>query len=152
METTPRPTSPAPLTRADFMRLLGASFGLLTFTSYVSACARDTADPVPAATVDFTINWGKSPYNNLQQKGGYATEQGVLIAQTMTGDFVAVSSACSYHNSALVYKGSPSRFYCPSCQSAFTTAGAVQIGPATKPIKTYAVTVNQATGDIRVQG
>lgn len=152
MENTPDSSPTALPTRTAFMRVIGTSIGLIAFTNYVSACSKDTGDPAPATTVDFTINWDKSPYSNLQTKGGYVVEQGVVIAQTMAGNFVAVSSACTYNTSALAFQGNNNRFYCPSCQSAFTTGGTVQNGPATKPLKTYAVTINQATGAIRVQG
>lgn len=152
MENTPDVPRPAPLTRLDFLRLVGTSIGLIAFTNCVSACGKDSGDPAPAATVDFTINWAKSPYSNLQTKGGYVTEQGVIIAQTMAGDFVAVSAVCTHDNNNLTFQGASNRFYCPAHMSAFTTAGAVQNGPAVRSLKTYAVTVNQATGDIHVKG
>ncbi|HEX9959041.1 MAG TPA: Rieske 2Fe-2S domain-containing protein, partial [Fibrella sp.] len=89
---------------------------------------------------------------NLQTKGGYVTEQKVIIAQTMAGDFIAVSSVCTHDNNAVVFQGANNRFYCAAHMSAFGTNGAVKNGPAVKPLKTYTVTVNQTTGDIRVQG
>ncbi len=152
MENPPSIPSTASLTRTDFMRIVGTSIGLIAFTNCISACGKDTNDVAPAATVDFTINWSKSPYSNLQTKGGYVIEQGVIIAQTLAGGFVAVSSVCSHDNNALVFQGANTRFYCPAHQSAFSTNGAVQNGPAVKALKTYSVTVNQTTGDIRVQG
>ncbi|WP_375445490.1 ubiquinol-cytochrome c reductase iron-sulfur subunit [uncultured Fibrella sp.] len=152
MENTPDSTTTPPLTRADFMRLVGTSIGVIAFTNCVSACGKESSDPAPAATVDFTINWAKSPYSNLQTKGGYVTEQGVIIAQTLTGNFVAVSAICTHDKNTLAFQGANNRFYCPAHQSAFSTSGAVLNGPAVNALKAYTVTVNQTTGDIRVQG
>ncbi|RYF72313.1 MAG: Rieske (2Fe-2S) protein [Cytophagaceae bacterium] len=152
MENTPNSTSNAQLTRNDFMRLVGTSIGLIAFTNCVSACGKETGDPAPAATVDFTINWAKSPYSNLQPKGGYVVEQGVIIAHTLAGDFIAVSAICTHDKNTLSFQGTSNRFYCPAHQSAFSTTGAVLNGPAVNSLKTYTVTVNQTTGDIRVKG
>ncbi|MBO0947218.1 QcrA and Rieske domain-containing protein [Fibrella forsythiae] len=152
MENTTNLSSDTPLTRIDFMRLVGTSIGLIAFTNCVSACGKETGDLAPAASVDFTVNWAKSPYSNLQTKGGYVVEQGVIVAQTLAGDFVAVSAVCTHDKNTLVFQGTSNRFYCPAHQSAFSTTGAVQNGPAVNSLKTYTVTVNQATGDIRVNG
>ncbi|MEZ0538655.1 ubiquinol-cytochrome c reductase iron-sulfur subunit [Fibrella arboris] len=152
MENTFDPTPTSSLSRADFMRLVGTSIGLIAFTTCVSACGKENSDPAPAASVDFTVNWGKSPYSNLQAKGGYVVEQGVIIAQTLSGDFVAVSSVCTHDKNTLVFQGATNRFYCPAHQSAFSTSGAVQNGPAVNSLKTYTITVNQATGDVHVKG
>ena len=141
-----------PLTRNDFLRLVGTSIGVIAFTNCVSACGKESVDAKPAATVDFTINWTKSPYDNLQTKGGYVVEQGVIIAQTQAGTLVAVSANCTHAQAKLVFQGGVNRFYCPLHQSAFSTGGAVQNGPATTALTTYRVTLNPATGDIRVQG
>lgn len=152
MENTPDTTPASPLTRTDFMRIVGTSIGLIAFTNCISACGKDTTDPAPAATVDFTVNWANSPYSNLKTKGGYVVEQNVIIAQTLAGDFIAVSSICTHDKNALVFQGANNRFYCPAHMSMFSTSGAVTNGPATVALKTYAVTINQTTGDIRVKG
>ena len=152
MENTPALTPAATLTRTDFMRIVGTSIGLIAFTNCVAACGKESNDPPPAATVDFTINWANSPYSNLKTKGGYVVEQQVIVAQTLAGDFIAVSSICTHANNTLVFQGANNRFYCPAHMSGFSTAGAAINGPATLALKTYAVTVNQATGDIRVKG
>ena len=149
---TPVSTPPSPLTRADFLRLVGTSLGVIAFANGVSACGQESTVPTPAATVDFTVNWAKSPFNNLQTKGGYVVEQGVIIAQTLAGTFVAVSAVCTHANNALTYQKDGNRFYCPAHGSMFSTGGAVQNGPATSPLKSYDVTVNTATGDVRVKG
>ena len=152
MENLPALTPAPPLTRTEFMRLVGTSIGLIAFTNCVAACGKESTDPAPAATVDFTINWANSPYSNLKSKGGYVVEQQVIIAQTLAGDFIAVSSICTHANNSLVFQGANNRFYCPAHMSGFSTAGIAINGPATVALKTYTVTVNQATGDIRVKG
>ncbi|MEZ0484003.1 ubiquinol-cytochrome c reductase iron-sulfur subunit [Fibrella aquatica] len=152
MENTPDLPQPSPITRTDFMRIVGTSIGMIAFTNCIAACGNDEAEVAPAATVDFTINWANSPYSNLKTKGGYVVEQRVIVAQTLTGDFIAVSAVCSHDNNALVFQGANNRFYCPAHMSMFSTVGAVINGPATAALKTYAVTVNQSTGDIRVKG
>jgi len=152
MENPPATPPTSSLTRTDFMRIVGTSIGLIAFTNCISACGKDGGDPAPAATVDFTINWANSPYSNLKTKGGYVVEQNVIIAQTLSGEFIAVSSICTHDRNALVFQGANNRFYCPAHMSMFSTAGAVLNGPASVALKTYAVTVDQATGTIRVKG
>ncbi|NID12458.1 QcrA and Rieske domain-containing protein [Fibrivirga algicola] len=152
MENPLAPTPATILTRTDFVRLVGTSIGLIAFTNCIAACGTDGGDPAPAATVDFTVNWANSPYSNLQTKGGYVVEQNVIVAQTLTGEFIAVSSICTHDRNALVFQGTNNRFYCPAHMSMFSTSGAVINGPASVALKTYTVTVNQTTGEIRVKG
>ena len=126
----PAPLLPT-LTRTDFFRLVGTSIGVIALANSVSACGTDGTDPAPSMAVDFTVNWGQSPYSNLKSKGGYFVEKGVIVAQTQTGSFVAVSSRCPHEGTTLVFQNNNNRFYCPLHQSAFSTAGVVQNGPAT---------------------
>ncbi|MBO0939155.1 Rieske (2Fe-2S) protein [Fibrella sp. HMF5335] len=151
MENTPIPTSPPALTRTDFLRLMGTSLGVIAMANCASGCIREAIEKAPDA-VDFTVNWNQSPYSNLKTKGGYFVEKGVIVAQTQAGAFVAVEATCPHQGTTLVFQNNNNRFYCPLHQSAFSTTGALQNGPAASNLKQYTVSVDQTTGDVRVKG
>ncbi|MBO0933595.1 QcrA and Rieske domain-containing protein [Fibrella aquatilis] len=151
MENTPIHTTPPTLSRTHFLRLIGTGIGLLAIVNSVSGCIKEAIDK-PVTTLDFTVNWNQSPYSNLKTKGGYFVEKGVIVAQTQAGAFVAVSAACpDQGNTTLVFQSGNNRFYCPLHQSAFSTEGAVLNGSSSANLKKYTVTVDQATGEVRVR-
>lgn len=151
MENHPIITSAPSLSRAHFLRLAGTSLGVLAIVNSVSGCIKEAIekDSVP---IDFTVNWNQSPYDNLKTKGGYFVAKGVIVAQTQAGTFVAVSATCpDQGNVTLVFQSNNNRFYCPLHQSAFSTEGAVLNNSASASLIKYTVTVNQATGEVRVK-
>ncbi len=151
MENTPIQPSLPLLSRTSFVRMLGTSLGIVAIANCASGCIKEAIEKAPDG-IDFTVNWNQSPYNNLKTKGGYFVEKGVIVAQTQTGSFVAVSSACpDQGNVTLVFQSSSNRFYCPLHQSAFTLDGTVLNNSASANLTKYTVTVDQATGEVRVR-
>lgn len=92
-------------------------------------------NPVPAPTnVDFTLDVSTG---NLSKPGGYIVKSGVLVAQTTTGSFIAVSAACTHEGTSVQYVGSRNDLECPSHGATFSTSGAVTKGPARTALKQY---------------
>ena len=130
---------------------MGTGLGVIAIAHCASGCIKEAIEK-PVTSLDFTVNWNQSPYNNLKTKGGYFVEKGVIVAQTQTGTFVAVSSACpDQGNVTLVFQSSNNQFYCPLHQSAFTPDGTVLNNSASANLAKYTVTVDQTTGEVRVK-
>ncbi|GAB4025490.1 hypothetical protein GCM10028809_06570 [Spirosoma gilvum] len=153
MDTTFLPSDQSTMHRQEFFRLVGISIGTILLKRCMIGCS-DQADgnppPTPTQKVDFTLRLDDKINENLTVKGGYVIANGVIVAQTKDGQYVAVSANCTHQNTQLVYKSVENQFYCPLHLSRFATNGSVIAGPAVVPLTQYTVEPNLSAGTIRV--
>jgi len=132
--------------RKDFIEQVGMSGAALLVMGCFGSCSKSsdtgggsTPNPNPSKPVDFTINISNSPFNVLQNNGGFYvdTANNVIIAKTTSGMHIAVSSLCTHQSVTLEFQGNNNRFYCPGHGSNFSTAGTVLNGPAATALKPY---------------
>ncbi|MFI5149277.1 MAG: ubiquinol-cytochrome c reductase iron-sulfur subunit [Bacteroidia bacterium] len=122
--------------RKEFLALVGTSIAAITIGSCISGCQKQSSTPA-AATVNFNLNLSDPANSALASPGGYLYSQGVIIARTQAGAYLAVSQACTHAGASVVYQSSQNAFYCPSHGSSFNSSGAVTGGPAGSPLKVY---------------
>lgn len=134
------------LTRRFGLRFASLLTGLL-LQSCLTGCAK-AADTTPQPTISFNISWNDPQHANLKTTGGYTEAQGVLIAHVKDGSFVAVSIACTFEGTKLVYRLSSNQFYCATDGSTFDLQGKPVGGPATKPLTLYTVISSKSTAGL----
>jgi cytochrome b6-f complex iron-sulfur subunit len=137
--------------RKDFIEQVGLSAASILIFGCMQSCSKsDSAAPTtpptnnnkPTNKVDFTINITTNPYTKLNTAGGFYVDRtnNIIIARTLTNDFIAVSSLCPHQQVTLEFQASNNRFICPSPPghgSSFSTTGAVINDPATSALKPY---------------
>jgi cytochrome b6-f complex iron-sulfur subunit len=137
--------------RKDFIEQVGLSAASILIFGCMQSCSKsDSAAPTtpptnnnkPTNKVDFTINITTNPYTKLNTAGGFYVDRtnNIIIARTLTNDFIAVSSLCTHQQVTLEFQASNNRFICPSPPghgSSFSTPGAVINDPATSALKPY---------------
>jgi cytochrome b6-f complex iron-sulfur subunit len=129
--------------RKEFLRLTGIGGGAFIIASCLGGCKKDEDDsPTGPQNIDFTLDLSQSGNSALNNPGGYIYKDGVIVARTNAGTFLAVSSACSHQGTAVLYELSQNRFHCPNHGSDFTSGGAVINGPASAPLKSYNASLN----------
>ncbi len=129
--------------RKEFLSQLGIGAAGVLFVGCLGSCKKDV--PAAASNVNLTIDLTSSTYSKLTTPGNYMyLGNGVIIAQTLTGDFVAVSQYCTHEGVNVKYDATANDFYCDRHNSYFTTSGTVTSGPAGSALKQYTVT---KTGD-----
>ena len=139
--------------RHEFFRIVGTSVGAILLTRYVAGCAgQGGSDPTPSQKVDFTVRLDDKDNANLKVKGGYVIANGIIIAQTKDGQFVAVSAdcTCTDQGTRLIFKPADNQFYCPLHLSRFDITGKVVVGPAVRPLTQYTVNPDLTAGTVRV--
>jgi cytochrome b6-f complex iron-sulfur subunit len=137
--------------RQDFFRLVGVSIGAIVLQQCLSGCNTGASDPQPVKTPsDFSINVNNANFAALRNAGGFVRTNGLIIARTNQGGFIAVSQACTHEGTPVNFVSSNNTFLCPNHGSVFSGAGEVQNGPATKPLTVYKTTFDASTGDVRV--
>ena len=137
--------------RKDFIEQVGLSAASILIFGCMQSCSKSDSAPSqptgsnnnnPINKIDFTINITNNPYTSLNTAGGFYVERtnNIIIARTLTNDFIAVSSLCTHQQVTLEYQASNNRFVCPSPPghgSLFSSTGTVVNGPAASVLKPY---------------
>lgn len=151
MEATLPPTEHDALPRPTFFRPAGIGLVTLLLIHLAFGCSGQSGTDttlVPTQGINFTLNLTDKANANLTVKGGYVITNNVIIAQTKSGNFVAVSVNCTYDKTKLVFKATENQFYCPLDLSRFDTTGKVVSGPATLPLTAYTIDPNPVAGTL----
>ncbi len=124
--------------RKEFLSTLGLGAAALACSYCLNGC-QPLDNPVTApANVDFTLDLTSDANAPLKKDGGYIYQNGVIVARTSGGSYVAVSQTCTHAGGTVEYIASTNDFFCPNHGSNFATNGAVVNGPASSPLKQYA--------------
>jgi len=124
--------------RKEFLALIGLTAGGLVLASQLSSCQKTNTTPL---NVDFVLNLTDSANAALNTNGGYLFNQGVIVARTMTGAYIAVAAACTHQGRAVEYDGTNNMFHCPAHGSNFSNSGGVINGPASSPLQQFKTTL-----------
>lgn len=129
--------------RKQFLKLTGLSVSALLFANCFYGC--DDAGTNAPTNVDFNLDLNDPNYSILKQNGGFVVKNGILIAKTIAGSYIAISSKCPHEGVTVEYQPSQDRIECPAHGSIFSNAGKKQSGPASKDLVQYKVEVK---GDV----
>ncbi len=120
------------MNRKEFLSIVGIGATGVFVTSCLSACKKENN-----TNIDFTLDLNSSANSALAANGGYVISQGVIVAKTSAGEYIAVSAACTHQGTNVQFQSSNNRFHCPSHGANFNTNGTVQNGPANSPLTKY---------------
>lgn len=141
------------LNRKDFFAAIGVSTAAIAVFTCLGGCSKNaggTINPtVPTTGVDFTLDLTTNANAALKTNGGFVVSQGIIVARTSAGVYIAVQQSCTHAQYPLEYQPGNHRFYCNNHGSTFTETGAVTTGPAQTSLIAYKTTL---TGNsLRVQ-
>ncbi|MBO9639679.1 QcrA and Rieske domain-containing protein [Siphonobacter aquaeclarae] len=126
--------------RKQFMALVGTSIGAIVLQQCLSGCKneKDSVTPTTPGSgtkVDFSLNLTTT--TQLATNGGYLYSNGIIVARTKSGSYIAVSQTCTHEGTSVQYRLATDDIYCPNHGSTFTTSGTVTNGPAVTALKQY---------------
>ena len=126
--------------RKEFLSQLGIGAAGLVLFGCMGGCEKDTVPAAPS-NVNLTLDLTSTTYSKLLTPGQFAyTTNGIIVAQTKAGDYIAVSQYCTHHGVTVEYAATTDIFLCTAHGSEFTETGAVKKGPASSALKQYTVT------------
>jgi cytochrome b6-f complex iron-sulfur subunit len=133
--------------RKDFLSQVGvgaAAFLAPICLGGIAGCGKSSKDSTPSApsNVDFTLDVSSGA---LASNGGYLVSQGILVARTNSGTFLAVSAACTHEGTSVTYNAANNNFVCPNHGAKFSSSGMVTLGPATTNLKSYNTSLTNST-------
>jgi cytochrome b6-f complex iron-sulfur subunit len=94
----------------------------------IAGCGKSSNDSTPSApsNVDFTLDVSSGA---LASNGGFLVSQGILVARTNAGAFLAVSAACTHEGTSVIYNAANNNFVCPNHGAQFSSTGMVTKSP-----------------------
>jgi cytochrome b6-f complex iron-sulfur subunit len=123
--------------RKEFLSLLGLSAGSLV-AGCLGGCTKSMGGGSVGPTgVDFTLDLTQSSNAALLTNGGYVYRNGIIVARTLSGDYIAVQQVCTHESFSIIYQANVHRFYCNGHGATFGENGQVTGGPAPRNLTTY---------------
>lgn len=101
-----------------------------------TSCSTDkegTVTPAPS-NIDFNIDISTG---SLATNGGFLVQNGIVVARTTSGTFLAVSASCTHQGTNVNYVSAANNFYCPNHGAQFSSTGVVTKGPANSNLTQY---------------
>ena len=138
--------------RKDFIEQVGLSGAAILIFGCMQSCSKSDGPSTNTNTgggtgsggnntntVDFKIDISKSPFDTLNNIGGFIVDSAtnIIVVKTTSGEIIAVSAICTHQQASLTYQVVSNRFYCAAHGSTFSTTGAVTTGPANSALKKY---------------
>ncbi|WP_159476708.1 Rieske 2Fe-2S domain-containing protein [Dyadobacter sp. 3J3] len=130
--------------RHQFLRKLGfggASLAAVYFGAHLQSCTNDRVTPAPTnLTVDLTASGNAA----LKTNGGYIIKDGVVIARSNTGAYIAATLTCSHEGkNQITYQ--TDHFYCTAHGAKYDNTGKGLNSEGKNGIAVYTTTL---TGNI----
>ncbi len=132
------------ISRKEFLSQLGVGAGLILVPACLgglTSCS-DLSNGMGPASVDFTVDVSSGA---LSTNGGYTVKNGVIVARTSSGAFIAVSAACTHEGAQVNYNSGSNNFNCPRHGAEFSSDGMVTRGPASTRLTKYNTSLNGTT-------
>ena len=126
--------------RKELLSALGmgtASFALINCLGCSKSRNASPSGTTGSSTVDFTLDLNAAANTALAANGGYLITNGVMVARTEAGTYIAVQRSCTHENYTLTYQATNERFYCANHSATFSESGALTHGSASRALTTY---------------
>jgi len=126
--------------RKDFLNSIGmsaAAFALINCLGCKKTDGNSSSDTSGPTGVNFTLDLSQAANAVLLNNGGSLVSNGVIVAKTQAGAYIAVQRSCTHESYTLTYQAVNSRFYCPNHGATFSEGGTVTNGPASRVLTVY---------------
>jgi cytochrome b6-f complex iron-sulfur subunit len=125
--------------RKKFLSVVGLTTGSLAILTCLGCSKTSSNGPSTKGPtgIDFTLDLSAAANSQLLQKGGFIQTNGLLVAQTLAGAYLAVQLSCTHQSYPLIYDANSNNFYCNNHGSAFSSNGMVLNSPARDNLATY---------------
>jgi cytochrome b6-f complex iron-sulfur subunit len=125
--------------RKDFLAAIGMGAASVAVFNCIGCSKGSTGSPsTPAPTnVDFILDLNASANSALNTNGEYIYSNGIIIAKTTSGTYIAVSQTCTHETYKVIYRANNKQFYCPNHGAIFSETGVSSGIETTKPLTQY---------------
>lgn len=135
------------MNRKEFFAKVGFGAATILVPSCIAglatSCNKEEGSSTTAPTnVDFTLDVSTG---SLATNGGFLVSNGIVVARTTDGAFLAVSAACTHESTNVNYVKETNSFNCPNHGANFSNVGTHLNGPGSSNLKQYNTTLTGAS-------
>ncbi len=123
------------MNRKQFISLLTMGAATAVVSTSLVSCAK--SNNLAPTNVDFTLDLNNAANSPLKTNGGSIYKDGVIVARTGGGSFLAYSQYCTHQGYTVIYDNQNSVFYCNAHGSVFNLSGSPVQGPAPSSLTKY---------------
>jgi cytochrome b6-f complex iron-sulfur subunit len=112
--------------RKKFLTAIGMGAASVAVFNCIGCAKGSTGDPTsnPAPTnVDFTLDLTANANAVLNNNGGYIYSNGIIVARTTSGTYIAVSQTCRHQSTSVIYRANQNQFYCQRHGATYSETG-----------------------------
>lgn len=107
-----------------------------------TSCSKEESGAAAPTNVDFTLDVASG---TLASNGGFLVSNGIVVARTTDGAFLAVSASCTHQGTNVNYVKETNSFQCPNHGANFSNVGIHLDGPGSSNLKQYNTTLTGTT-------
>jgi len=126
--------------RKEFLSQIGLGAAGMILFGCLGGCEKKDDAPAAPTNVNITLDLTASANAPLLTAGGYIYTNGIIVAQTTSGTYLAVAQACTHEGYTVEFDSASTRFHCKLHNSWFTSTGSVVSGQARSALTQYTVT------------
>jgi cytochrome b6-f complex iron-sulfur subunit len=131
------------ISRTKFLKALGLNGAALFAATYcagaLTSCKNESETVAPVTGGLLKVDLSTTEFSKLNTKGNFVIKNGIVVANTSDGKFVAVPLTCSHEGrNEVIYK--TNEFYCTAHGARFNNEGVGQNGEGKKGLKLYPIT------------
>ncbi|MES2780394.1 MAG: Rieske 2Fe-2S domain-containing protein [Bacteroidota bacterium] len=134
--------------RKEFLTLIGMATGGIIISTCFDSCKKDDSSATTALSKDFTLDLTQASNAPLKNNGGFIVTNGVIVARTTAGAYIAVAAACTHQGTTVGFEAANNRFHCSNHGSNFSTTGSVINGPAGTALQQF--NTSQTGNNLRI--
>jgi len=122
--------------RNEFFSVLGISAATVVFAPFLTSCTKN-GGVLGNSSVDFTLDLTQAANATLKNNGGSLFKDGVIVARTSSGAYIALASTCTHQGGTIQFQSGNSQFQCPVHGAIFSANGSVLQGPASTSLQKF---------------
>lgn len=132
------------INRHEFLRKIGfagSALAAVYFAGHLQSCTNDRVNPAPT---NLTLDLTSSENSALKTNGGYVIKNGVVIARSNTGAYIAATLTCSHEGkNQITYQ--TDHFYCTAHGAKYDNTGKGLNSEGKNGIAVYTTTLTGTT-------
>jgi len=92
--------------RKQFLEQIGLGSAAILVGMCMGGCSKTEGGgtTTPPSSVDFTLDLTSATYSALNTTGGFIYKDGLIVAKTVSGTFIAVAAACTHQGKCSIPK------------------------------------------------
>ncbi|MEH2066934.1 MAG: ubiquinol-cytochrome c reductase iron-sulfur subunit [Nostoc sp.] len=133
--------------RRDFINWVGLGWLASSLPVAIAACSSGTK----SASTDWQTIGTSADLDKTGQLLAKNSPAGpvLVVGTSKSPNLTAVNPTCTHAGCTVGWKADAKKFVCPCHGSEYSIDGKVQKGPATEPLKTYAVKIENSSVEVK---